>query len=45
MRPLHASDIWTAIVLGHLARSVLSVIRFRQGKWRHIKVEIEGARA
>jgi putative MATE family efflux protein len=44
-RPLHATDIWTAIVLGHLARFVLSVVRFRQGKWRHIKVEIEGARA
>ena len=27
------------------ARSVLSLIRFRQGKWRHIKVEVEGARA
>jgi putative MATE family efflux protein len=45
IRPLHATDIWTAIVLGHLARFVLSVVRFRQGKWRHIKVEIEGARA
>jgi Na+-driven multidrug efflux pump len=45
MRPLQSTDIWTAIVLGHLARSILSVIRFRQGKWRHIKVEIEGARA
>jgi putative MATE family efflux protein len=45
MRPLQSTDIWTAIVLGHLTRSILSVIRFRQGKWRHIKVEIEGARA
>ena len=45
MRPLRAEDIWMAIVLGHFARSVLSFIRFRQGKWRHIKVEIEGARA
>jgi putative MATE family efflux protein len=45
IRPLQSRDIWTAIVLGHFARSVLSVIRFRQGKWRHIKVEIEGARA
>ena len=44
-RPLQSTDIWTAIVLGHFARAVLSVIRFRQGKWRHIKVEIEGARA
>jgi putative MATE family efflux protein len=41
LRPLQSADIWTSIVLGHLARCVLSVIRFRQGKWRHIKVEIE----
>ena len=44
-RPLVASDIWLAIVLGHLTRCVLTVFRFRQGRWRHIKVEIEGARA
>ena len=45
LRPLRSSDIWLAIVLGHLTRCVLSVLRFRQGKWRHIKVEVEGARA
>ena len=45
LRPLQSTDIWMAIVLGHFTRCVLSVIRFRQGKWRHIKVEIEGARA
>jgi putative MATE family efflux protein len=44
-RPLVASDIWIAIVLGHFTRCVLTVLRFRQGRWRHIKVEIEGARA
>ncbi|MCC7177976.1 MAG: MATE family efflux transporter [Acidobacteria bacterium] len=44
-RPLVASDIWLAIVLGHFTRCVLTVLRFRQGRWRHIKVEIEGARA
>jgi putative MATE family efflux protein len=44
-RPLVATDIWMAIVLGHLTRCVLSVLRFRQGKWRQIKVEIEGATA
>jgi Na+-driven multidrug efflux pump len=44
-RPLSATDIWISIVLGHFARCVLSVIRFRQGKWRQIKVEVEGARA
>jgi putative MATE family efflux protein len=43
VRPLHASDIWLAIVLGHFSRCVLSVIRFRQGKWRQIKVEIATA--
>jgi Na+-driven multidrug efflux pump len=45
VRGLQASDIWLAIVLGHFTRCVLSVLRFRQGKWRHIKVEVEGARA
>jgi putative MATE family efflux protein len=44
-RPLQAHDIWLAIVLGHVTRAVLTFLRFRQGKWRHIKVEIEGARA
>jgi putative MATE family efflux protein len=38
VRPLQSTDIWTAIVLGHFARSVLSVLRFRQGKWRSIRV-------
>jgi Na+-driven multidrug efflux pump len=32
-------DIWLAILAGHATRSVLSVIRFRQGKWRDIVVE------
>jgi putative MATE family efflux protein len=45
MRPLQSTDIWTAIVLGHFTRALLSVLRFRQGKWRQIKVEVEGARA
>jgi putative MATE family efflux protein len=45
MGSLESTDIWIAIVLGHFTRCVLSVARFRQGKWRHIKVEIEGARA
>ena len=39
MRPLQSTDIWTAIVLGHFTRALLSVIRFRQGKWRHIRVD------
>ena len=32
-------DIWIAILAGHATRCVLSVIRFRQGKWRTIAVE------
>ena len=35
--------IWTAIVVGHVTRCGLSVIRFRQGKWRDIAVDIEPA--
>jgi putative MATE family efflux protein len=36
---LDSSDVWLAIVLGHFTRCSLSVLRFRQGKWRHIVVE------
>ena len=32
-------DIWFAILAGHATRCVLSVVRFRQGKWRTITVE------
>jgi putative MATE family efflux protein len=39
IRPLQSTDIWTAIVLGHFTRALLSGIRFRQGKWRHIRVD------
>ena len=44
LRGLQPSDIWTAILIGHATRCVLSVGRFRQGKWRDIRVEIEPAR-
>jgi len=44
MRPLHAADIWIAIVIGHFTRALLSVIRFRQGRWRQISIDIEPAR-
>lgn len=44
LRGLQPSDIWLAIVLGHMTRAVLSVVRFRQGKWRHIAVDLEPAR-
>ncbi len=37
-RQLVPGDIWLAIVLGHFTRCVLTVHRFRQGKWRSIKV-------
>jgi len=39
MGTLEAAGVWTAILLGHCTRCVLSVIRFRQGKWRHIIVD------
>lgn len=40
-RGLQPADIWLAIVLGHATRCALSVLRFRQGKWRGIRVDIE----
>jgi putative MATE family efflux protein len=45
MRPLHPTNIWLAIVLGHLTRAILSVLRFRQGKWQNIEVDLERAPA
>ncbi|MDX1493948.1 MAG: MATE family efflux transporter, partial [Longimicrobiales bacterium] len=41
---LEAHDIWLAIVLGHLTRATLSVVVFRQGKWRDIEVDISERR-
>jgi Na+-driven multidrug efflux pump len=43
-RGLEPADIWTAILTGHATRCLLTVLRFRQGKWRNIRVEIEPAR-
>jgi len=37
---LDAIDIWIAILIGHVTRCVLSVVRFNQGRWRSIKVEL-----
>jgi Na+-driven multidrug efflux pump len=37
-------DIWIAILVGHATRCVLSVLRFNQGKWRHIAVDLEEER-
>jgi putative MATE family efflux protein len=42
-RGLRPADIWTAILLGHITRAALSVLRFRQGKWRTIRVRGERA--
>jgi len=41
-RGLAAHDIWTAIVVGHFTRASLSVLRFRQGRWREIQVRVPG---
>ena len=44
MYGLDAFHIWIAILIGHATRATLSVLRFRQGKWRGIAVDIEPAR-
>jgi Na+-driven multidrug efflux pump len=38
-------DIWISILIGHATRCTLSVVRFNQGKWRDIVVEVGGKRA
>ena len=38
LQPIH---IWIAILLGHATRCALSVLRFNQGKWRTIAVNID----
>jgi hypothetical protein len=37
-------DIWLAILCGHATRCALSLLRFRQGRWRGIRVEIDRSR-
>jgi len=37
-------DIWVAILAGHATRCVLSVVRFKQRKWRNIAVDIDSRR-
>jgi putative MATE family efflux protein len=39
-RPLQPADIWLAILLGHMTRAGLSVVRFRGGKWRSITIAV-----
>lgn len=34
-------QIWFAILAGHFTRCALSILRFNQGKWQNIKVDIE----
>ena len=38
MGRLEAWGVWTAIVLGHATRCLLSIWRFQQGKWKSIRV-------
>ena len=42
-RQLVPSDVWLAIVIGHGLRALLSVVRFRQGRWREIKVVLKSS--
>ena len=37
---LEPAEIWLAILIGHATRCLLSVGRFRQGKWRTIEVGV-----
>lgn len=37
---LEATHIWMAILLGHMTRCLLSVLKFRQGRWRSIVVDV-----
>ncbi|HUQ82085.1 MAG TPA: MATE family efflux transporter [Gemmatimonadaceae bacterium] len=37
LEPIH---IWIAILVGHATRCALSVVRFNQGKWRNIAVDL-----
>jgi len=38
---LEPLDIWIAILVGHAIRCALSALRFKQGNWRCIAVDIE----
>ena len=42
-RGLTPADVWGAILAGHVLRALLSVARFEQGQWVHIKVRIDAA--
>jgi Na+-driven multidrug efflux pump len=40
MGALESRTVWTAILVGHFTRCVLTVARFQQGHWRKIAVEL-----
>lgn len=42
LEPIH---IWLAILAGHFTRALLSFIRFQQGRWQSIEVDIENTAA
>ncbi len=42
---LEARHIWMAILLGHVARCILSWAVFRRGRWREIAVDVRGRAA
>ena len=44
MGGLEPAEIWMSIVIGHMTRATLSLVRFRQQKWRGIVVDIEPVR-
>lgn len=40
MGSLQSTTVWSAILAGHITRGVLSVLRFQQGHWQRIAVEL-----
>jgi putative MATE family efflux protein len=38
LQPIH---IWVAVLVGHLSRFLLSILRFNQQRWRSIEVDID----
>lgn len=42
LQPIH---VWVAILVGHATRCLLSFLRFQQGKWRHITVDLGRGKA
>jgi putative MATE family efflux protein len=44
---LQALHIWLAILVGHITRCALSILRFNQGQWRNIAIDVSanGSRA